>query len=63
MVAALPADSPAVVSVKMRAGFTDTALMRDNLLAAEAAGAAFLTLHPRTKVQGYQGCVLRRRVC
>jgi tRNA-dihydrouridine synthase len=38
-------------------------VLRDNPLAAEAAGAAFLTLHPRTKVQGYQGCVLRRRVC
>jgi tRNA-dihydrouridine synthase len=37
-------------------------VLRDNPLAAEAAGAAFLTLHPRTKVQGYQGCVLRRRV-
>jgi tRNA-dihydrouridine synthase C len=54
MVAAVEG-SGAVVSVKMRAGFHDTALFRDNLLAAQEAGAAFLTLHPRTKLQGYQG--------
>lgn len=41
------------VSVKMRSGFDDTALFEDNLLAAQRGGAAFLTLHPRTKRQAY----------
>jgi len=46
---------PPVVSVKMRSGFNDAGLMRENLLAAQEAGVAFLTLHPRTKQQGYKG--------
>lgn len=43
------------VSVKMRSGFLDTSLFRDNLLAVQEAGAAFVTLHPRTKQQAYSG--------
>jgi hypothetical protein len=43
------------VSVKMRSGFTDTGLFRDNLLALQEAGAAFVTVHPRTKQQAYSG--------
>ncbi|KAL6746821.1 dihydrouridine synthase-domain-containing protein [Haematococcus lacustris] len=43
------------VSVKMRSGFTDTSLFAENLLAAQEAGAAFITLHARTKVQKYEG--------
>ena len=43
------------VSVKMRSGFEDTGLFRANLAAIEAAGASFVTIHPRTKVQGYKG--------
>lgn len=43
------------VTVKMRAGFTDTGLFLDNARAAEAGGVAFVAVHPRTKVQGYRG--------
>ena len=42
------------VSIKLRSGFEDTSLFDENILAAEATGAAFLTLHPRTKVEGYK---------
>lgn len=41
------------VTVKMRSGFEDISLFRENLLAAEESGIRFLTLHPRTKVDGY----------
>lgn len=44
---------PLVVSAKMRLGFDDTALMLDNAAAIEAAGADELTVHARTRVQGY----------
>lgn len=43
------------VSVKMRSGFMDTSLFRENLFAVQEAGAAFVTLHPRTKQQAYSG--------
>lgn len=43
------------LAVKMRSGFEDAGLFRDNLLAAQEGGAAFVTVHPRTKVQGYRG--------
>ncbi len=49
--AALP--KSVVVSAKMRLGFDDTALMLDNAAAIEAAGANELTVHARTKLQGY----------
>ncbi|GIM10350.1 hypothetical protein Vretimale_14102 [Volvox reticuliferus] len=45
----------APVSVKLRAGFDDTSLMEENLLAVQEAGAAFVTLHPRTRRQAYSG--------
>jgi nifR3 family TIM-barrel protein len=41
------------VTVKMRSGFEDTSLFKENLLAAQESGISFLTLHPRTKVDGY----------
>ena len=41
------------VSIKMRSGYEDLSLFKENLLAAEASGAVFITLHPRTKVDGY----------
>lgn len=41
------------VTVKMRSGFEDTSLFRENLLAAESTGVRYITLHPRTKVDGY----------
>lgn len=41
------------VTVKMRSGFEDTSLFEENLIAAQESGIAYLTLHPRTKVEGY----------
>lgn len=41
------------VTVKMRSGFDDTSLFHENLFAAQESGISFLTLHPRTKVDGY----------
>jgi nifR3 family TIM-barrel protein len=41
------------VTIKMRSGFEDTSLFKENLLAAQESGAHYITLHPRTKVEGY----------
>ncbi len=41
------------VSLKMRSGYEDTSLFKENLKAAEESGVTFITLHPRTKVEGY----------
>lgn len=41
------------VTIKMRSGFLDTSLFKENLFAAQESGVAFITLHPRTKVEGY----------
>lgn len=41
------------VSLKMRSGYEDTTLFHENLKAAEESGICYLTLHPRTKVDGY----------
>ncbi len=41
------------VTVKMRSGYEDTSLFKENLFAAQESGIRFLTLHPRTKVDGY----------
>lgn len=41
------------VTIKMRSGYADISLFRENLLAAEESGAQYITLHPRTKVDGY----------
>lgn len=41
------------VTIKMRSGYEDLSLFRENLLAAEESGVQFITLHPRTKVDGY----------
>lgn len=41
------------VTVKMRSGYEDISLFKENLLAAEESGIDYLTLHPRTKVDGY----------
>lgn len=48
---AVPGD--VVVSAKMRLGYEDTSLMLDNAAAVESAGANELTVHARTRVQGY----------
>lgn len=41
------------VTAKLRSGFNDISLFRENLFAAQESGIKFLTLHPRTKVEGY----------
>lgn len=41
------------VTVKMRSGFEDTSLFKENLAAAQESGVRYITLHPRTKVDGY----------
>lgn len=41
------------VTLKMRSGFEDISLFKENLFAAQESGIHFLTLHPRTKVEGY----------
>lgn len=41
------------VTAKLRSGFNDTSLFQENLLAAQESGIQFLTLHPRTKKEGY----------
>jgi nifR3 family TIM-barrel protein len=41
------------VTLKMRSGYADISLFKENLLAAQESGAVFITLHPRTKVEGY----------
>ena len=41
------------VTLKMRSGYEDTSRFRENLLAAQESGVKYITLHPRTKVDGY----------
>lgn len=41
------------VTLKMRSGYEDISLFEDNLLAAQESGVKYITLHPRTKVDGY----------
>jgi tRNA-dihydrouridine synthase C len=41
------------VTAKLRSGFEDTSLFKENILAAQESGIKFMTLHPRTKVDGY----------
>lgn len=41
------------VTVKMRSGYEDISLFRENLFAAQESGVRYITLHPRTKVEGY----------
>ncbi len=50
--ASVPGHIP--VSVKMRLGNEDMDLALDNAVAVEEAGAAWLTVHGRTKRQGYR---------
>jgi tRNA-dihydrouridine synthase C len=49
---AVPAAMP--VSAKMRLGHRDEALMLDNARAMATAGAGEITVHARTKLQGYK---------
>lgn len=41
------------VTVKMRSGYEDISLFKENLLAVQESGVSYITLHPRTKVDGY----------
>lgn len=41
------------VTLKMRSGYEDTSLFQENLLAAQESGVKYITLHPRTKKDGY----------
>lgn len=41
------------VTLKMRSGYEDTSLFLENLSAAQESGVRYITLHPRTKVDGY----------
>ena len=41
------------VTIKMRSGYEDTSLFKENIFAVQESGIAFLTLHPRTKIEGY----------
>eukprot|EP00892_Ulva_mutabilis_P006489 jgi/Ulvmu1/4211/UM019_0190.1 len=43
------------VSVKMRAGYHDDNLFMENAVSIQEAGATFVTIHPRTRSQGYSG--------
>ena len=49
---AVPDNTP--VTAKIRLGYEDDKLLFDNVQAIEAAGASELTVHARTKVQGYK---------
>lgn len=50
--AAVPAEIP--VTAKIRLGFDDPSKCLENAIAAEEAGAHWLTVHCRTKVDGYK---------
>jgi nifR3 family TIM-barrel protein len=41
------------VTMKMRSGYEDISRFQENLLAAQESGIRFITLHPRTKIDGY----------
>lgn len=45
---------PIPVTVKMRSGYDDISNFSENIKAAEESGVKFITLHPRTKVDGYK---------
>lgn len=49
------AGADAVVTMKLRSGYDDASLLKDNLLAAKEAGVKFVSLHARTRKQGYSG--------
>ena len=49
---AVPKEIP--VSAKIRLGFSDTQLLIDNALAIETGGASEITIHGRTKTDGYK---------
>lgn len=50
-------DDSVSVSAKIRLGFNDTDLALDNARAVEDAGASYITVHARTKADGYKAPV------
>lgn len=61
--AVVQAAAPTPVTVKIRSGWDDSRLTwREAALAALSAGAAAITLHPRTRAQGYEGTARRELV-
>lgn len=50
--AAVPADVP--VSAKIRLGYENTDLALENALAVQQAGASYITVHARTKIDAYK---------
>ncbi|MCH9614104.1 MAG: tRNA-dihydrouridine(16) synthase [Chlamydiia bacterium] len=42
------------VTAKLRSGYNDSGLFEENILSASSSGIKFLTLHPRTKLEGYK---------
>jgi len=50
-------DTTIPVSAKIRLGFNNTDLALDNAHAVEAAGASYVTVHARTKADGYKSPV------
>jgi tRNA-dihydrouridine synthase C len=50
--ARLPSEIP--VSAKLRLGWDDPSVVIENALRAERGGASWITIHARTKMQGYQ---------
>jgi tRNA-dihydrouridine synthase C len=42
------------VTLKMRSGYKDISLFKENLVAAEESGVRYITLHPRTKADLYK---------
>lgn len=54
LVSALVKATKVPITVKMRSGYNDTSLFKENLLAVQEAKATYITLHPRTKLQGYK---------
>jgi tRNA-dihydrouridine synthase B len=49
------ASVPRLFSAKLRAGFDNSATALDNALVVERAGADFLTVHPRRRIDFYRG--------
>lgn len=52
--AVVEAAAPTPVTVKIRLGYEDKSLCIENSMAAQEAGAFHLTVHARTKVEGYK---------
>lgn len=43
------------ITCKIRSGYLDTSLYEENLFACQESGVNHITIHPRTKLEGYKG--------